>query len=350
MPLLLALPLAPVVVELLVDHLALEHLVVPGELGEQDGVGAALALDRRVAVDGEGLHAGGALGLQHRRQQVEREVDHVGGVGGGEGPVEVDQVGHAERARRVAAQQAEQAQGVEVDALHRGEDLQPVVDQEAHERQQRRAVEVGEVARDVGAGAAVVPRTCAAAVGGDVLVDGRVERQRLGAHALAAVGEAVIGLAQDAPEEHRDHLVAQPPRGRLLHHLRVGDALQQSAVAGEQRARLGRQGQRLEQRARRDGEGAGRRGEQQPHVVHGEQGERQPQAQRPVVPGGGAQRDHGARRLNVSDGQRAELPSQPAVAPAALTAFDTSSGHGSRLSPWSISRRRPARCGGGSSA
>src|SRR5207247_1955577 len=66
-------------VQLIVEQLALEQLVVPRQLAQDERIDVAVPLDRRVAVDREHLHAAGALGLQHRWQKLEREIDDVVG-------------------------------------------------------------------------------------------------------------------------------------------------------------------------------------------------------------------------------------------------------------------------------
>ena len=60
-----------------VEDLLLEEVPVVGELGEHHRVDAAVALDRGVPVDREDLHAALLAGLEHRRDEVHREVDHV---------------------------------------------------------------------------------------------------------------------------------------------------------------------------------------------------------------------------------------------------------------------------------
>ena len=93
--LVLALLVAAVVEQLVVDDLLLEDLAVVRELGQHERVDVALALDRRVAVDGERLRAGRAPGLEDARQQIEREVRDVVCLGRAERAEQIDEIDRA---------------------------------------------------------------------------------------------------------------------------------------------------------------------------------------------------------------------------------------------------------------
>ena len=67
--------------------------------------------------------------------------------------------------------------------------------QKAQEADERRGVEVAEVLRQIGVGVGL-----------------RIERQLLGADGLGRLVPAVVEVAQDLGEQHRDEIVAQPPR------------------------------------------------------------------------------------------------------------------------------------------
>ena len=58
---------------------------------------------------------------------------------------------------------------------------------------------------------------------------------------LAAIAPAVVGVAEDARQQHRDHLVAQAQAGEPLGDLRARDVLEQPAVLIELRLGAGRQ-------------------------------------------------------------------------------------------------------------
>src|SRR5438093_1037999 len=66
-----------VVEQVVGQGLELEQVVVVRQLAGQERVQVAAPLDGRVAVDGEALGGGAPLGLQQRRQELQREVDHV---------------------------------------------------------------------------------------------------------------------------------------------------------------------------------------------------------------------------------------------------------------------------------
>ena len=90
----LVLPLVPVIEQIVGQRLQREHVVVVGQLAGQERVDVAAPLDRGVPVDREALRAGPALGLEQRRQQLQREVDDVGGA---RRPDDVKQVGEIGR-------------------------------------------------------------------------------------------------------------------------------------------------------------------------------------------------------------------------------------------------------------
>ena len=144
-------------------------------------------------------------------------------------------------AGRAAVEHAEQAQGVEIDLLERGVDVQLLRRQEAQEADDGRGVEVAEVLRQIGVGVGL-----------------RIERQLLGADGLGRLVPAMIEVAEDLGEQHRDEIVAQPPGGRLLDDLGGGDRRQQRRVLAQQRARLVAEADGAE-RAHRAGRAARRR-------------------------------------------------------------------------------------------
>ena len=217
-----ALLVAAVVEQLVVDDLLLEDLAVVRELGEHERVDVALALDRRVAVDRERLRARRAPRLEHARQQVEREVRDVVRLGRAERGEQIDEIDRA--AERLAArravflEQAEQAHGVEVDQLDLRVDVHRLRDEVLDEAPQAARIEVAEVIGEV-----------------DLAEDAEVERQRLDAGGLAAIAPAVVGVAEDARQQHGDHLVAQAQAREPLDDLGARDVLEQPPVLIELR-------------------------------------------------------------------------------------------------------------------
>ena len=73
----------------------------------------------------------------------------------------------------------------------------------------------------------------------DLAEDAEIERQRLDAGRLAAIAPAVVGVAEDARQQHGDHLVAQAQPGEPLDDLGAGDVLEQPPVLIELRLGIG---------------------------------------------------------------------------------------------------------------
>jgi len=223
-----ALLLAAVVEELVVDDLLLEDLAVVGELGEHERIDVALALDGCVTVDGEGLAARRSPGLEHARQQIEREVRDVVRFGRAERGEQIDEIDRAaERfaaGRRVFLEQSEQTNRIEIDELDLRVHVHRLSDEVLDEAPQAARIEVAKV------------------IGVVVLAEhAEVQRKRLGARALAAIAPAVIGVAEDARQQHGDHLVAQPQAREPLGHLRRRDVLEEPAILIELRLDAGRE-------------------------------------------------------------------------------------------------------------
>jgi hypothetical protein len=198
--------------QLVVDVLLLEDVLVEGELGQLEVVDAAAALDRGVAVDREHLLAGVALDLEDRGEQLHREVDDVGEGRADHDVVEVGEVDARGGLARAAAEQAEQAQGVDVDLLD-GEQREQAVGRERSQPRDRLALVV---AGERGA------RLDARVVGG---VDGQLDRPQ---HA-DVVGELGDEAGEDAREHDADHRVAVLPAGLGADQVALGDLDQELA-------------------------------------------------------------------------------------------------------------------------
>ncbi len=267
--------------QLVVDVLLLEDVLVEGELGQLEVVDAAAALDRGVAVDREHLLAGVALDLEDAGQQLHREVDDVGEGRADHDVVEIREVDARGGLAGAAAEQAEQAQGVDVDLLD-GEQREQAVGGEGRDPGERLALVVA------GEGGA---RLDARVVGG---VDGQLDRPQ---HA-DVVGELGHDAGEDAREHDADHRVAVLPAGLGADQVALGD-LDEELAPGLAELGLGD--------AARDRTGRAEADDQAAEVVQDHQRDGVAEAGEDALPHEGAHHRQGPCALDLRQREAADL-------------------------------------------
>jgi hypothetical protein len=233
-------------------------------------------------------------------RELEGEVGDVVGLGRAQGGEQVGQIDRAAqgRPRGAVLEHAQEAHGVEVDQLNRGQDVQRVIAEVAEQAPQRLAVKVAPVIEGI-----------------DVEVQAEVEGQRRHRPAALAIAPAVIGVAQDPGQEHADQLVAQAHVGELLDHLGAGHRGDQPAIGVEERLGLARAAQAGQVAPGLEAEpGATRHGQERAEIVDHEQRQPDAEAGQGVGPGGGADRRHRTVDGDRGQGQGRDLARQRAAA------------------------------------
>ena len=267
--------------ELVVDELLLEDVLVERELGEDQIVEVAPALDRSVAVDREGLLPRVAADLQERGQQLHREVDDVGERRRDHHRVEVRQIDAAGGLAGAAAEEAEEAQSVDVE-LFDGEDRQ--------EAEADHGLDPGDRLRRI-----------VAVEGGpriDPEVEGCVGGQLHRPHHPHRLRELRGDRGEEAREHHPDHRVAVLPARLRGHQLRRRELVEEAPPAVAELT-LG------------DPLDVGRRGpearDQAPQIVGDHERHRVAEAGQDGMPGDRPHQRQRARALDLREREGADL-------------------------------------------
>jgi hypothetical protein len=288
---------AGVVEHLVVGHAPGELVRVPGQLGQHQPVEAAPAPHASVA-EGRVLRRPRAgLGLEHARDELEREAHHVAGARVADRREEVD-LHQRRRRRRGVAEHPDEAERIDVERVgeRQHEQLGPGqrrerVELEAalrHPRPERRQIQIRQLER---------PRL------------GR-QPDRVGPLHLRALRHA----PQHPRQQHREHPVGHaqilgPARG-----VAVGDALDHLAVRRHQlRGARHPRHERREIAARAQRQLLPRRREEHPDVMDEREGQRHTHPVEVSLPRPGPQRERRGARRDQRHGQRAQRASDGGV-------------------------------------
>ena len=282
------LPLVAVIEQIVRERLLLEDVLVVGQLARQERIGVPPPLHRDVAVDGEALGRRAPLGLQQRRQELQREVDHVGRPRRADHPIEIGEIAGAP----LGGEEAQQAERSGFDLIEPRQHAALVLEEALQEPQhpggivrarQRFAIE---------------------------LVDGRGRGELIGGD--AAGDPAQVDVTKQPRQDHRQHLVLERGRRQLGDRVGPRHPRQQRLVARQLRCPLPLAPGAVVPDLPGGAQAPAR--EHQPEVVDHHQ--RDPKAQTPeqVPP---ARRRDGVgrdRRRQLRVGQRRQLAPQLAVA------------------------------------
>ena len=197
----------PVIEEIVREGLLLEHVVVVGQLARQERVGVPPPLHRDVAVDGEALRRGAPLGLQQRRQELQREVDHVGRPRRADHPIEIGEIAGAP----LGGEEAQQAERSGLDLI---------------EPRQHAALVLEEALQEPQHPGGIVRARQRVAI---ELVDRRGRGELVGGG--AAGDPAQVDVTEQARQDHRQHLVLERRRRQLGDRVGPRHPRQQRLVA-----------------------------------------------------------------------------------------------------------------------